>query len=40
MLAYRKRLTQLWPRPAAPRSRLMDDQRLSRAFEDIRDLLC
>ncbi len=38
LLAYRQRLTRLWPRPAAPRGRLMDDQCLSRPFEDIRDL--
>ena len=35
--AYRRRLTRLWPRPTSPRSRLMDDQRLSRTFEAIRD---
>ncbi len=34
----RQRLTRLWPRPTSPRARLMDDQRLSRAFEEIRDL--
>lgn len=37
LLAYRRRLTRLWPRPTAPRGRLMDDQRLSRTFEEIRD---
>jgi len=37
MGAYRRRLTRLWPRPTSPRSRLMDDQRLSRTFEAIRD---
>ena len=36
--AYRRRLTRLWPCPTAHRSRLMDDQRLSRTFEAIRDL--
>jgi len=38
MDAQRRRLTRLWPRPASPRGRLMDDQRLSRTFEAIRDL--
>ncbi len=37
MDAQRRRLTRLWPRPTSPRGRLMDDQRLSRAFEEIRD---
>ncbi len=37
MDAYRRRLTRLWLRPTSPRSRLMDDQRLSRTFEAIRD---
>jgi len=35
--AYRRRLTRLWPRPTSHRGRLMDDQRLSRTFEAIRD---
>jgi len=38
MDAQRRRLTRLWPRPTSPRGRLMDDQRLSRTFEEIRDL--
>ncbi len=38
MDAQRRRLTRLWPRPASPRGRLMDDQRLSRTFEEIRDI--
>ncbi len=38
LLAYRQRLTRLWPRPSASRGRLMDDQCLSRTFEEIRDL--
>jgi len=33
----RRRLTRLWPRPTSHRCRLMDDQRLSRTFEAIRD---
>jgi len=37
MDAYRRRLTQLWPRPTSHSGRLMDDQRLSRTFEAIRD---
>ncbi len=37
LLAYRRRLTRLWPRPTSPRGRLMDDQRLGRTFEAIRD---
>jgi len=37
MDAYRLRLTRLWPRPMSHRCRLMDDQRLSRTFEAIRD---
>ncbi len=37
MDAYRLRLTRLWPRPTSHRCRLMDDQRLSRTFEEIRD---
>jgi len=35
--AQRRCLTRLWPRPTSPRGRLMDDQRLSRTFEAIRD---
>ncbi len=38
MDTQRRRLTRLWPQPTSHRSRLMDDQRLSRAFEEIRDL--
>jgi hypothetical protein len=38
MDAQHRRLTRLWPRPTSPRSRLMDDQRLSRTFEEVRDL--
>ncbi len=37
MDAQRLRLTRLWPRPTSHRGRLMDDQRLSRTFEAIRD---
>ncbi len=37
MDAQRRRLTRLWPRPTSHRGRLMDDQRLSRTFEAIRD---
>jgi len=37
MDAQRRRLTRLWPQPTSPRGRLMDDQRLSRTFEAIRD---
>jgi len=37
MDAQRRRLTRFWPRPTSPRGRLMDDQRLSRTFEAIRD---
>jgi len=38
MDTQRQRLTRLWPLPMSPRSRLLDDQRLSRTFEEIRDL--
>jgi len=38
MDTQRQRLTRLWPLPTSPRGRLLDDQRLSRAFEEIRDL--
>ena len=34
----RRRLVRLWPRPTSPRAHLMDDQCLSRTFEEIRDL--
>ncbi len=34
----RRRLTRLWPLPTSPRARLMDDQCLSRTFEEVRDL--
>ncbi len=37
MDTQRRRLARLWPRPTSPRGRLLDDQRLSRAFEAIRD---
>ncbi len=38
MDTQRRRLARLWPRPTSPRERLMDDQCLSRTFEEIRDL--
>jgi hypothetical protein len=38
MDTQRRRLARLWPLPTSPRGRLLDDQRLSRAFEEIRDL--
>jgi len=38
MDTQRRRLARLWPRPTSPRVRLLDDQRLSRTFEEIRDL--
>ncbi len=38
MDTQRRRLTRLWPLPTSPRGRLLDDQRLSRTFEEIRDL--
>ncbi len=38
MDTQRRRLARLWPLPTSPRGRLLDDQRLSRAFEAIRDL--
>ncbi len=34
----RLRLARLWPLPTSPRGRLLDDQRLSRTFEEVRDL--
>jgi len=34
----RRRLVRLWPRPTSPREHLMDDQCLSRPFEEVRDL--
>ena len=37
MDTQRRRLARLWPRPTSPRVRLLDDQRLSRTFEEIRD---
>ncbi len=38
MDTQRRRLARLWPRPTSPRGRLLDDQCLSRTFEEIRDL--
>jgi len=38
MDTQRRRLARLWPLPTSPRERLMDDQCLSRTFEEIRDL--
>ncbi len=38
MDTQRRRLARLWPRPTSPRGRLLDDQRLSRTFEEVRDL--
>ncbi len=38
MDTQRRWLARLWPRPMSPRVRLLDDQRLSRTFEEIRDL--
>ncbi len=38
MDTQRRRLARLWPLPTSPRGRLLDDQRLSRPFEEIRDL--
>ncbi len=38
MDTQRRRLARLWPLPTSPRARLMDDQRLSRTFEEVRDL--
>jgi len=38
MDTQRRRLARLWPRPMSPRGRLLDDQRLSRTFKEIRDL--
>jgi len=38
MDTQRRRLTRLWPHPTSPCGRLLDDQRLSRTFEEIRDL--
>ncbi len=37
MDTQRRRLARLWPCPTSPRVRLLDDQRLSRTFEEIRD---
>ena len=38
MDTQRRRLARLWPLPTSPRGRLLDDQRLSRTFEEVRDL--
>ncbi len=38
MDTQRRQLARLWPLPTSPRARLMDDQCLSRTFEEIRDL--
>ncbi len=38
MDTQRRRLARLWPLPTSPRGRLLDDQCLSRTFEEVRDL--